>query len=66
MLTMAILLPSGICECAWNVRVETVGTMLEVEVTWPPAMIDMEILHTKWLDNASLSSDNGSFTKFHT
>jgi len=49
MLSVAILLPSGIQGGDFHVRVVEGGNRLELKVIWPIPLIDEQLLHRKWL-----------------
>jgi len=49
MLSVAVLLPSGIEAGDFHVRVMDGGKLLEVKVVWPMPLIDEQLLHRKWL-----------------
>lgn len=51
--TLAIVLPSGI-ECGnFSLRVINGGGCLEVTVKWPTPLLDLSMMHKKWLTGVS-------------
>lgn len=48
-LTVAILLPSGVLSGQFAVRVADDGCALEISITWPNPMVELKMLHRKWL-----------------
>lgn len=48
-ISVAILLPSGVGSGDFTLRVVDGGEFLELTVCWPPTLIDLEIMHKKWL-----------------
>lgn len=49
MLTLAIVLPSGIGAGDFMVRIIEDGDVLELTVKWPKPLVDIEFMHLKWL-----------------
>eukprot|EP00171_Calliarthron_tuberculosum_P003925 IDg3925t1 len=67
-ISVAILMPSGICErkADHDVKVTDNGLALEVSVVWPPCMSDMLYLHKKWIDNDPAFVDNVRLAGFRS
>ena len=63
MVTVAVLLPSGVSTGAWHTSVESGGSVLELTVSWPVSLLDMKVLHSKWLHPKG--GYDGTFSQFH-
>jgi len=61
MVSVAIVLPSGVGAGDFSVRVVDSGQFLELTVQWPAALVDIEVMHRKWLRMIG----NGGFQKYH-
>lgn len=59
--TIAILLPSGVGAGDFTVRVVEGGNQLELTVFCPPALIDLRVMHRKWL----LPGSRAGFQVYH-
>lgn len=46
---VAILFPSGSGQGDWHMSVENGSQALKLTVIWPTPLLDMEVLHAKWL-----------------
>lgn len=51
MISVAIILPSGVGVGDFMLRVIEDGDVLELTVKWPAPMVDIELMHVKWLKN---------------
>lgn len=49
MLSVAIVLPSGVGPGDFKVRVIEDGDVLELTVSWPMPLVNIEMMHAKWL-----------------
>lgn len=49
MATVAIVLPSGVGAGDFKIQVIEDGDVLELTVTWPTPLVDIEEMHLKWL-----------------
>jgi len=63
-LTLAIVLPSGFNKSDFTLQVLEGGLTLELAVQWPAPLVDLHLLHQKWLREASKDEDC-PFTMFH-
>lgn len=61
MVSIAILLPSGVGQGKWQVSVGNGGTILELTVNWLFVLLNMDALHTKRL----CSSSKSNFSRHH-
>ena len=50
-MSMAIVLPSGIDTGHFSIRVIEDGLHVELTVQWPDVLLDMQLLHRKWLQS---------------
>jgi len=48
-LTVAIVLPSGVNKSDFTIQVLDAGLLLQLTVKWPVPLVDLELLHQKWL-----------------
>lgn len=51
MVSVAIVLPSGVGPEDFSVRVVEGGRELELKVEWPVPLVNLEMLHKKWTDS---------------
>lgn len=51
-LTVAIMLPSGVGAGQFSLRVLEGGRQLEIIVNWPAPLVDLSMMHRKWLTAA--------------
>jgi len=63
-LTLALVLPSGVNKSDFTLQVLEGGLTLELTVQWPAPLIDLNLLHQKWLREAKKDEDC-PFTMFH-
>lgn len=61
MVSFAILLPSGIGPGDFSLRVLQGGRELQLEVKWPHPLIDLPLLHKKWI----MSSKEDRMETYH-
>ena len=62
--TVVITLPPGVRKQDFAISVSKGGKQLELTVTWPDPMVNVELLHRKWLPNSEKRAQN-QFTMFH-
>jgi len=48
-LTIAIVLPSGVNRSDFTLQILEGGMSLQISVKWPSPLVDLELLHQKWL-----------------
>lgn len=48
-ITLAVILPSGVDAGGFSLRVVDGGQFLEITVKWPRPLIDLNLMHKKWL-----------------
>lgn len=60
-LSVAIVLPSDIGQGHFSVRVVDGGEYLELTVIWPTSLIDISVMHRKWLAPGA----SGGFAVYH-
>ena len=49
-ITLATVLPSGIGSGELSVRVVDGGEYVELAVMWPEPLVDLQVMHKKWLN----------------
>lgn len=59
-ISAAIVLPSGIDSGGFSLRIGDSDESIEPNVLWPCALVDMEVLHRKWL-----KSEANYFQTYH-
>ena len=60
-ITAAVVLPSGVESGDFSICVAPGGMSLEITVEWPEPLVDLTIMHRKWLSGGS----TGDFQVFH-
>jgi len=63
-LTIALVLPSGVNKSDFTLQVLEGGVLLQLTVKWPEPLVDLNLLHQKWLRPVE-KDDNTLFTMFH-
>jgi len=63
-LTVAIVLPSGVNKSDFTIQVLDAGLLLQLTVKWPVPLVDLELLHQKWLRPVDKESVQ-PFTMYH-
>lgn len=63
-LTVAIVLPSGVSNGTWSVRVAEEGLSLIVKVAWPVPLTNVRVLHKKWLSSNQMAPCHPCITGF--
>lgn len=63
-LTVVLILPSGVNKSDFTLQVLEGGQSLELTVQWPMPLVDLDMLHQKWLRQPT-DDNNCRFTMFH-
>jgi len=63
-LTVALVLPSGVNRSDFTLQVLEDGLSLQLTVQWPAPLVNLKLLHQKWLRPVEKDSDP-LFTMFH-
>ena len=63
-ITVVLDLPSGVNKNDFTLRVLQGGMILELSATWPSPMLDLELLHQKWLTKPN-NDQSLPFTMYH-